>query len=162
MIISVASRIGACGTTGPTFSTLRRNLTVLPARRSANGCCGAPWPPTCATSSEVLALPAWSGERHPQPGHDDQRVSRAARRYAGAGAVVALPHSGNWDLAGAWACLTGMPVTTVAEQLAGSRFRRIRRLPGAAGIEVLSHRDPTAIVRAGLGRPAAPAGLPAG
>ena len=23
----------------------------------------------------------------------------------------------NWDLAGAWACLTGMPVTTVAERL---------------------------------------------
>ena len=38
--------------------------------------------------------------------------------YASTGAVIALPHSGNWDLAGAYAELTGMPVTTVAEAAA--------------------------------------------
>ncbi len=36
---------------------------------------------------------------------------------AGTGCVVALPHAGNWDLAGAWVCGNGWPLTTVAERL---------------------------------------------
>ncbi|WP_203416901.1 phosphatidylinositol mannoside acyltransferase [Jiangella ureilytica] len=36
---------------------------------------------------------------------------------AGRGVVVPLPHMGNWDWAGAWACLTGAPLATVAERL---------------------------------------------
>ncbi|MBB5873035.1 KDO2-lipid IV(A) lauroyltransferase [Allocatelliglobosispora scoriae] len=36
---------------------------------------------------------------------------------AGTGAVVALPHSGNWDAAGAWVSAQGIPITTVAERL---------------------------------------------
>lgn len=35
----------------------------------------------------------------------------------GAGAIVALPHSGNWDLAGAWVAANGWKLTTVAERL---------------------------------------------
>jgi lauroyl/myristoyl acyltransferase len=38
-------------------------------------------------------------------------------RERGTGAVVALPHSGNWDAAGAWVTAMGMPLTTVAERL---------------------------------------------
>jgi phosphatidylinositol dimannoside acyltransferase len=34
---------------------------------------------------------------------------------AGRGAVLALPHLGNWDMAGAWLALQGYPVTVVAE-----------------------------------------------
>ena len=33
------------------------------------------------------------------------------------GCIVALPHSGNWDHAGAYFCSTGIPLTTVAEHL---------------------------------------------
>ncbi len=33
----------------------------------------------------------------------------------GNGAVLALPHLGNWDFAGAWLALQGFPVTVVAE-----------------------------------------------
>lgn len=33
------------------------------------------------------------------------------------GAVVALPHAGNWDAAGAWVAAKGWPMTTVAERL---------------------------------------------
>lgn len=36
---------------------------------------------------------------------------------AGRGAVVALPHSGNWDAAGAFVAAMGWPLTTVAERL---------------------------------------------
>lgn len=36
---------------------------------------------------------------------------------AGKGVVVALPHAGNWDAAGAWVAANGWPLTTVAERL---------------------------------------------
>jgi KDO2-lipid IV(A) lauroyltransferase len=36
---------------------------------------------------------------------------------AGRGVVVALPHSGNWDVAGLWLVRQGLPFTTVAERL---------------------------------------------
>lgn len=35
----------------------------------------------------------------------------------GRGAIAALPHMGNWDHAGAWACLEISPLATVAERL---------------------------------------------
>ena len=54
-------------------------------------------------------------------------------QQAGRGVVAALPHMGNWDWAGAWACATGMPLTTVAERLEPARLlRRVRRLPARA------------------------------
>ena len=33
------------------------------------------------------------------------------------GTIMALPHTGNWDAAGAWCSATGVPFTTVAERL---------------------------------------------
>ena len=93
------------------------------------------------TFYEVLALPAWSATeiRFVSP-----RSTRRpfGRRHAGPGAVVALPHSGNWDLAGAWACVTGMPVTTVAEQLPDREFADFVAFREGLGMQVLSHRDP--------------------
>ena len=57
---------------------------------------------------------------------------------AGRGAVVALPHSGNWDHAGAWAALDLSPVTTVAERLRPeSLFRRFVEYRESLGIEIL-------------------------
>ena len=73
----------------------------------------------------------------------NESVLRTA--YAGTGAVVALPHSGNWDLAGAWACLTGMPVATVAEQLSEAEYAAFMTFREGLGMTVLSHRDPAAI-----------------
>jgi KDO2-lipid IV(A) lauroyltransferase len=40
----------------------------------------------------------------------------------GRGVVAALPHQGNWDWAGAWACGTGVPLMTVAERLQPERL----------------------------------------
>lgn len=54
------------------------------------------------------------------------------------GAVVALPHMANWDHAGAWASLTGMPVTAVAERLRPeSLFDRFVDYREQLGIEVV-------------------------
>ena len=59
--------------------------------------------------------------------------------------MVALPHSGNWDLAGAWAVHSGMPVTTVAERLADADFDAFVRFRDRLGMEVLSDHDPQVI-----------------
>ena len=90
---------------------------------------------------EVLALPDWS---ETEIRTRVTAVNEAAVRdaHAGPGAVVALPHSGNWDLAGAWACVTGMPVTTVAEQLPDREFADFVAFREGLGLQVLSHRDP--------------------
>jgi KDO2-lipid IV(A) lauroyltransferase len=57
----------------------------------------------------------------------------------GSGAIVALPHMANWDLAGAWACRTGMPVSTVAERLRPeSLYDRFVRYREGLGMEVLA------------------------
>ena len=90
---------------------------------------------------EVLALPNWS---ETEIRFRVTAINEAAVReaHAGPGAIVALPHSGNWDLAGAWACVTGMPVTTVAEQLPDREFADFVAFREGLGLQVLSHRDP--------------------
>lgn len=57
---------------------------------------------------------------------------------AGIGSVVALPHAGNWDAAGAWVAASGWPITTVAERLKPEslylKFLAFRR---SLGMEIL-------------------------
>ena len=71
---------------------------------------------------ESFRLPSW-------PVEDVVRRSRtvdehhARDAYAqGRGVVMPLPHMGNWDWAGTWACATGMPLMTVAERLKPERL----------------------------------------
>lgn len=57
---------------------------------------------------------------------------------AGRGAVVALPHSGNWDMAGVWLAQTRGRFTTVAERLKPeSLYRRFIDYRESLGFEVL-------------------------
>ncbi len=57
----------------------------------------------------------------------------------GRGVVVALPHSGNWDHAGAYFCSLGIPLVTVAERLKPEAlFQKFLRHREAMGFEVLS------------------------
>jgi phosphatidylinositol dimannoside acyltransferase len=70
------------------------------------------------------------------------------------GAVIALPHGGNWDAAGAWVAANDWPITTVAERLRPEgvyeRFLAFRRglgmeiIPATGGdrppVEVLTER----------------------
>jgi lauroyl/myristoyl acyltransferase len=66
---------------------------------------------------EAFRLPAYSRERL----HEGFRLENGERIgeavEAGTGCVIALPHAGNWDFAGAWVCSNGWPLTTVAERL---------------------------------------------
>jgi KDO2-lipid IV(A) lauroyltransferase len=56
----------------------------------------------------------------------------------GRGAVMALPHMGNWDLAGAWLVHKGYPFTTVMERLKPeSLFERFVAYRESLGMEVL-------------------------
>ena len=66
---------------------------------------------------EVFRLPDMPLERRLTGFHlEDERVLRDAYA-AGAGVILALPHMGNWEVAGAWLAGTGIPFTTVAERL---------------------------------------------
>jgi lauroyl/myristoyl acyltransferase len=72
----------------------------------------------------------------------------------GRGVVVALPHSGNWDLAGLWFVATqtrlGRPArfTTVVERLAPeSLFRRFVAYREGLGFEVLAADDGAQVYR---------------
>jgi KDO2-lipid IV(A) lauroyltransferase len=90
---------------------------------------------------EAFRLPSWP---------IDDLVSRTRTRgeehlrdaYNGPGAIVALPHTANWDWAGAWASATGMPVVAVAERLEPKRvydeFVAFRR---SIGMEIIPLDD---------------------
>ena len=66
---------------------------------------------------DAFRLPGWSRERIVDSIRiiDDHVLADALAEEKGV--VVALPHMGNWDHAGAWATLAHRPVVTVAERL---------------------------------------------
>jgi phosphatidylinositol dimannoside acyltransferase len=67
---------------------------------------------------------------------DEQRLRDAVA--AGNGVILALPHMGNWDHAGAWLTGTGVPFTTVAERLEPEAlFARFVAFRESLGMEVL-------------------------
>ncbi|MEW2375214.1 phosphatidylinositol mannoside acyltransferase [Micromonospora sp. NPDC047812] len=87
---------------------------------------------------EAFRLPALSRAEILAGFRLDGEEKLAADVAAGRGAVVALPHAGNWDAAGAWVAATGWPITTVAERLRPEgvyqRFLAFRR---SLGMEIL-------------------------
>ncbi|MQA06389.1 MAG: phosphatidylinositol mannoside acyltransferase [Streptosporangiales bacterium] len=94
---------------------------------------------------EALRLPSWDRAeilaRATVAGWG--RVTEAVRDR---GAVVALPHMGNWDLAGAWAAANGVPVTAVAERLKPEAvFQKFVAYREQVGIEVVPLGDPDVV-----------------
>ncbi len=86
---------------------------------------------------EAFRLPSWSHNRIVDMVVTTNESSLREVHARGRGAIVALPHMGNWDLAGAWACLTGLPVSTVAERLRPeSLYNRFVSYRAQLGIEV--------------------------
>ena len=58
------------------------------------------------------------------------------------GVIVALPHAGNWDHAGAYFCAKGIPLVTVAERLKPEKlFLKFLAYRQAMGMEVLPLDD---------------------
>jgi lauroyl/myristoyl acyltransferase len=143
VIISVISRLALLHN-GVHVRRLRRNLMHATGAPVGDDLMRAALTSYVRNFYEVLALPAWSEEeiRRRVSAVNEPAVREA---HAGPGAVVALPHSGNWDLAGAWACVTGMPVTTVAEQLPDREFADFVAFREGLGLRVLSHRDPAVL-----------------
>lgn len=93
--------------------------------------------------AESFRLPSW-------PLEDLVRRTRIVNEQTlrdahaqGRGVVVPLPHMGNWDWAGAWACGTGMPLTTVAERLRPERlYDEFVAYRAKLGMEILPAGDP--------------------
>lgn len=106
---------------------------------------------------EAFRLPSWSRaqilRRFRLAG--EERLWEAME--SGSGAVVALPHAGNWDAAGAWVVANGWPLTTVAERLRPEglyeRFLHYRR---SLGMEIIplrgGERPPIELLEESLGK----------
>lgn len=62
-----------------------------------------------------------------------------AAMAAGKGAIIVLPHMGNWDISGLWFVQRGFPFTTVAERLEpASLYDRFVAYRESLGMEVLA------------------------
>lgn len=87
---------------------------------------------------EAFRLPSLSRREILAGFHLDGQEMLAADVAAGRGAVVALPHAGNWDAAGAWVAATGWPITTVAERLKPEGvYERFLAFRQGLGMEIL-------------------------
>lgn len=91
---------------------------------------------------ESLQVGSWTHERiMGSIAITPEERSRLMDAHASTGAVIALPHLGNWDVGGAWACLEGMPIATVAEQLDPAEFRVFLEARENLGFTVHGHRE---------------------
>ena len=88
---------------------------------------------------EVFRLPLDGHATRSSPACTSRRRARSTTTWPpGRGVVLALPHMGNWDQAGAWVTGTGDPFTTVAERLKPeSLFDRFVAYREGLGMEVL-------------------------
>lgn len=90
---------------------------------------------------ESFRLPAWSKDRI-RGGFDPEDVHHLTDGLAaGRGVILALPHMGNYDLAGAWVTTKlETPFTTVAERLKPETlYDRFVAYRESLGMEVLPH-----------------------
>jgi phosphatidylinositol dimannoside acyltransferase len=90
---------------------------------------------------ESFRLPTWSPQKIRDAFTPEGLEHLTAALDAGKGVIVALPHTGNWDLAGAWLTgVLGVPFTTVAERLKPeSLYDRFVAYREGLGMEVLPH-----------------------
>ncbi|MBW5420572.1 phosphatidylinositol mannoside acyltransferase [Streptomyces sp. BG9H] len=90
---------------------------------------------------ESFRLPSWSRERIRDGVDVEGQHHLTDGLAAGKGVIVALPHLGNWDLAGAWVTTKlEIPFTTVAERLKPETlFDRFVAYRESLGMEVLPH-----------------------
>ncbi|MEV5380128.1 phosphatidylinositol mannoside acyltransferase [Streptosporangium nondiastaticum] len=90
---------------------------------------------------ESFRLPVWSAERTRSSFEPEGLHHLEEALASGRGVVIALPHMGNYDLAGAWVTTRlGVPFTTVAERLKPETlYDRFVAYREGLGMEVLPH-----------------------
>ncbi|MCW2598505.1 MAG: putative 1-acylglycerol-3-phosphate O-acyltransferase [Frankiales bacterium] len=87
---------------------------------------------------EAFRLPSMKPERILSGTHTVREELFRASTASDRGTVLVLPHTGNWDVAGAWCGLTDVPFTTVAERLKPeSLYERFVAFRESLGMEVL-------------------------
>lgn len=87
---------------------------------------------------EAFRLPAMKPERIIAGTHTVREELLRQSAASSSGTLMVLPHTGNWDAAGAWCALTGIPFTTVAERLKPeSLYERFVAFRESLGMEVL-------------------------
>ncbi len=87
---------------------------------------------------DTFRIHRWSHERIEKSVSLKNDHLLRAPMAAGRGVVIALPHSGNWDHAGAFFCQQGIPLVTVAEILKPEKlFAKFLRYREEMGFEVL-------------------------
>ena len=87
---------------------------------------------------EVFRLPVMGRERIVRGLRCENEHLLRDAATGGGGAVAVLPHMGNYDVAGAWAVVTGLSFTTVAERLKPEGlFDRFVEFRESLGMEVV-------------------------
>jgi phosphatidylinositol dimannoside acyltransferase len=101
---------------------------------------------------DAFRLPDWTSSRILNTVEVIGLENLKSATEGGRGAVITLPHSGNWDHAGAWATMSGWKVVTVAEVLRPQRlFERFLHYRNRLGFEVHPFGAPnifTTLIRA--------------
>lgn len=96
---------------------------------------------------DAFLLPGWDADRLARTCRVDE-PERLKRVFAQGGVVAALAHQGNWDHAGAWACVHLAKVTTVAERLRPEavyeEFLKYRR---GLGMEIFPLGEPNLMAK---------------
>lgn len=88
---------------------------------------------------DAFRLPNWREERLISTVTTEGEELFRSLISEGKGVVVALPHSGNWDHAGAYFSATGVPIVSVAEKLRPDAvFRAFLRYRERIGITIYS------------------------
>ena len=113
--------------TQPGITTLNLDLLVIDAMRSYMRY----W-------CDTFRFPDWSSQRVTQTVSVTNEHLLMEAIAAKTGVIVALPHAGNWDHAGAYFCAKGVPLVTVAERLKPEKlFLKFLSYRESMGLEVL-------------------------
>jgi KDO2-lipid IV(A) lauroyltransferase len=87
---------------------------------------------------ETFRLPATSHEERLRGFRFGRAEVLGAEANTGRGVIIALPHAGNWDAAGAWVAANGWKMVTVAERLRPERvYERFLAFRRSLGMEIL-------------------------
>jgi phosphatidylinositol dimannoside acyltransferase len=127
----------AAARNGPGVQRLARNLSCV---------LGRPAPPELVRAGmrsyarywlEAFRLPSQSPAQLREGFRLEGFKDLVRAHEAGTGAIVALPHAGNWDAAGAMVTANGLPLTTVAERLPEGLFRRFVEFREGLGMKII-------------------------